>query len=103
MVSAINLFGSNYDPEHYKILQELMKLGISPSGNPSIDKSKLQQAKNELIEKIQAKQEQSSDNEFSAQVIAPVDFTQDPQRADMELQRLGAMTVAELNRLYFGI
>ena len=56
MVAAISSLGvHNYDPEYQRILQELMRFGIAPSGNKNIDKGKLEQAKTELIQKIQTK------------------------------------------------
>ena len=58
MVAAVSAIGPHSDPEYLRILQELMKLGIAPSGNKSVDKSKLEQAKLELIQKIQIKQEE---------------------------------------------
>ena len=59
MVAAVQAIHSAYsDPEYLRILQELMKLGIAPSGNKSIDKMKLEQAKAELIQKIQTRQEE---------------------------------------------
>lgn len=102
MVAAISSIHSYTDPEYLRILQELMKLGIAPSGNKSVDKAKLEQAKAELIEKIQKKEEENITS-LNPQAIAPVYSVQDSKRAEMEEQRLGAMTVSELNRLYFGI
>lgn len=100
MVAAVHAIGSYSDPEYLRILQELMKLGIAPSGNKSIDKAKLEQAKTELIEKIQTKQNEEQKQSIQVQ---PLEAIQDTQRSRMEEQRLGAMTVAELNRMYFGI
>lgn len=102
MIPAISSINSYSDPEYLRILQELMKLGIAPSGNKEIDKSKLNKAKQELIEKIKTKEE--NDNKSARfQPLNPVEENEDPKRAEMEEQRLGAMTVAELNRLFFHI
>ena len=102
MIQAISPVGGYVDSEYMKILQELMKLGIAPSGNKSIDKAKLEQAKQELIEKIKTK-ENNDLNENKTQPPNPVDGTDNSKRAEMEEQRLCAMTVAELNRIYFHI
>ena len=104
MVAAINAISSSgYDAEYQRILQELMRLGISPSGNKTIDKGKLEQAKTELIQKIQNKNQEEEKNELQVEIIGAVQDSQDSKRAQMEEQRLGAMTLAELNRMYFGI
>ncbi len=104
MVAAINAISSSgYDAEYQRILQELMRLGISPSGNKTIDKGKLEQAKTELIQKIQNKNQEEEKNELQVETIGAVQDSQDSKRAQMEEQRLGAMTIAELNRMYFGI
>lgn len=104
MVAAINaISSSSYDAEYQRILQELMRLGISPSGNKTIDKGKLEQAKTELIQKIQNKNQEEEKNELQVETIGAVQDSQDAKRAQMEEQRLGAMTIAELNRMYFGI
>ena len=103
MVAAISAINSYTDPEYMRILQELMALGIAPSGNKTIDKSKLENAKAQLIEKIQHKEKEEKASSGYTQALSPVNETQDDKRVEMEEQRLGAMTVAELNRLYFGI
>lgn len=100
MVAAISAIGSHSDPEYLRILQELMKLGIAPSGNKSVDKSKLEQAKIELMQKIQAKQEEEQKQELKVQ---PLEAAKNSQRAELEVERLGAMNVAELNKIYFGL
>lgn len=91
------------DAEYQRIIQELKALGINPSGNKETDKAKLTQAKLELVQKIEAKQEEDDKQKLQVQPIAPVDESQNAARSQLEEQRLGAMTVAELNRLYFGI
>ena len=68
-----------------------MKLGITPSGNKYIDKSRLQSALEEkeeqfVLAKIQANPQNS-----------------DSERLELEELRTGAMTIAELNKLFHGI
>ena len=66
MVAAVQAIHSAYsDPEYLRILQELMKLGIAPSGNKSIDKTKLEQAKAELIQKNSNKTGGRTKTEFA--------------------------------------
>ena len=104
-VGAIDSYisGAYTDPEYLRILQELRALGLAPSGNKEIDKAKVQRAKAELIEKIQEKEKVQNNNSLQVQTVDPVDDSQNSKRAELEEQRLGAMTVAELNRLYFHI
>lgn len=105
MINAIAPINGFSDPEEMRIIRELMQLGLTATGNKSIDKSKLEQAKSELINKIQQKDEsnQAYGVGNQAQLLAPVDETQDAKRSEMEVQRLGAMNVAELNKIYFGL
>ena len=104
MIQAISPIINPYsDPEYLRILQELMRLGIAPSGNKNIDKAKLEQAKTELIEKIQQKETNNQKQELQVQPMSPVDNVQDAKRTEMEEQRLGAMNIAELNKIYFNL
>lgn len=57
MIHAIRAISSYSDPEYQRIIQKLRKLGIMPSGDPGIDRTKLNQAKAELLKKIQSKEE----------------------------------------------
>ena len=100
-VSRIN--GISSDAEYIRIIQELRALGIAPSGNKTVDAQKLTQAKNELVQRIKNREETNEMQELNVQVLSPVDETQYAQKSEMEEQRLGAMTVAQLNRLYFRI
>ena len=99
-----SICSSSYtDAKYQRILQELMRLGIAPSGNKSVDKNKLEQAKTELIQKIQTRNNEEEKQSLQVQPLEGVKDTQDSKRAQMEEQRLGAMTLTELNRMYFGI
>ncbi len=104
MISAINIAsGHSVDAEYLRIIQELRRFGLTPTGNKGTDKARLEQAKSELVEKIQNKEYEENMKSVQVQPMAPVDEAENAKRSDMEVQRLGAMTVAELNRLYFGL
>ncbi len=103
MVAAISAINYYSDPEYLRLLQELMRFGIAPSGDKNVDRGKLEQAKTELIQKIQNQQQEDNSQGFQVQSSEGVKNTQDSERAQMEESRIGAMTVGELNRLYFGI
>lgn len=100
MIHAISPIGSYSDPEYLRILRELMKLGIAPSGNKAVDKGKLERAKEELVQKIQNKEFEQQKKELQ---IQPLEAAKEVEKSRLEELRPGAMTVAELNRLYFGI
>lgn len=102
-ISAIHSSIGSIDPEYMRIILELRRLGLTPSGNKEIDKSKLARAKEELITKIKSHEQNINNENLQIQTIAPADEIENSKRAEMEEQRLGAMTIAELNRLYFGI
>ncbi len=104
MIQALgNVSGLSIDAEYLRIIQELRRLGITPSGDKNIDAQKLAQAKTELVHKIQKKEEIKSAESLGVQVVNSVDESYNSERAEMEEQRLGAMAVAELNRIYFGL
>ena len=100
MIRQIKI-GNSHDAEYFRIIRELKALGIVPSGNKNIDKNKLKQAKQALIDKIVDKQESKFENNI--QKIQPPEIVEEPKVTEMEEKRLGAMKVAELNRLYFKI
>ena len=100
---TIGSIGSYHDAECQRIVRELQSLGIAPSGNKATDRSKLALAKAELVEKIQHKQKEEQRATLQVQPIDAVDSSEYAHRTEMEEQRLGAMNIAELNRLYFGI
>ncbi len=101
MVAAIGAVGSYQDAEYTRILKELMQAGLTSSGNKSADKSRLNQAKLELIQKIQTKQAEEVKQDIQVQ---PLEATQNSQHTpQMEQERVGAMTLAELNKIYFGL
>ena len=68
--------------------------------NKNIDKAKLQQAKAELLQKNKEQNQNENNQNFQ---LAQIDKYENPEREKLEELRPGAMTVAELNRFYFGI
>ena len=88
------------DSEHQRIIQELLQLGISPTYNKSADKALLAKAKAELIRKIQNKDDESKLSSHQVQSYSYQDDNEYQFRADLEEKRLGAMTLAELNKFF---
>ena len=103
MIQAISPLTQFADPEYLRIKQELMSLGVAPTGSKEIDKAKLHEAKEELVQKIQEKDVKTRTQELQVQPMNPVDETADAKRSEMEQQRLGAVQVSELLKLYHGL
>ena len=102
MINAIgNAAGLSIDAEHLRIIQELRQIGLEPTGIKSTDAQKLAKAKAELIQKIHKKEEVNATQSLGVQIINSVDEKFYAEHSEMEQQRLGAMTLAELNRYYF--
>ena len=106
----IQALGSNnrsgIDAEYMRMMQEMRAFGLSPSGNKTEDAQKLNQAKTELVQRVQkqdANNNNNSSQELGIQVINQVDGSEYAQRSEMEEQRLGAMNIAALNKFYFGL
>jgi hypothetical protein len=94
VIQAVGAIGQYSDSEYLRIIQELMKLGISPSGNKYIDKIKLGQA--------QRQQEQS---QFQVSQVQDDSLNTDEQseRANMEISKVGATNLAEINKVLLGL
>ena len=93
MIQAILPIGQDYDSEYLRIIQELRKYGLSPTGNKEVDRGRLAQAKKEFVENLQERYD----------INLPNAEETDPERLSLEEQRPGAMAVARLNRLLLGI
>lgn len=87
MIQAIGAINKYTDPEYIRILMELRKLGITPSGNKTIDRQKLVDAKRHLEEKFEIKKETAPNIE----------------REKLEEQRTGATALAEINKILLGL
>lgn len=104
-IQAIGIGGiHNIDYEHKRIINELQALGITPTYDKNIDRAKLNAEKSKLIDKIshkiEHKNEQANTN-FKDTVVAY--HQTDEERINLEEQKPGAMTLSELNKIYFGL
>ena len=91
MIHAIRAISSYSDPEYQRIIQELRKLGITPSGDPGIDRTKLNQEKAELLKKIQSKEEEKFSDNFQSDLSYQQDSV-DSKRAIKEEQIVETIT-----------
>lgn len=103
-IQAIGIGGLNkIDYEHQRIISELLAMGISPTYDKNADKEKLEAEKIKLIEKISNKAEHKEElpPKFEDTIVAY--HQPDSERVKLEESKLGAMTLAELNKIYFGL
>ena len=91
MIPAVGAINPNHctDPEYIRILMELRKLGITPSGSKAIDRQKLADEKRRLEEKFEVKHSDSNKNQL--------------ERENLEKQRIGATALAEINKILLGL
>lgn len=92
-----------YDYEYYRIILQLRELGITPSGDKEQDKIKLNSEKNKIIQAIKTKVKNKDEEEKSFEKTLNAIELVSSERQQMELERLGAQNVAELNRIYFSL
>ena len=105
MVQAIGRnLSYGIDAEYLRVMRDLLSLGIPPSGDKQMDARRLGLAGAELVQRINNNQETSNSNQaLGIQIISPVDESEYLQRSEMEEQRLGAVNIALLNKIYFGL
>ena len=79
-------------PSNYKEIKRRLKmLGLAPTGNPELDRSRLKQAINNKVEKLEeAKKQEKKDEEIQLE-------------KSYEENRLGAQAIAEQNKFFFGL
>ena len=78
---------SSYD----EIIRRLKALGLTPTGNPSLDRSRLQAEINRRVETVKEVKKAEKDQEERA------------IEKQLEDERLGAKTLAENNKHFFGL
>ena len=92
MIQAIGPIGGVEDPEYKRIIEELRKLGIRPTGNKQIDKTRLTEIKSKQAEKV-----------LESQIQKSSDDNTDKEREQLERVKVGAMQLAELNKILLNI
>lgn len=89
MIQAVGAIDHNSDPEYIRILMALRKLGITPSGNKTVDRQKLVDEKNRLLAKFEIKKTEIDKNQS--------------EREEMEKERIGATALADINKILLGL
>ena len=83
---------SYFDSEYYRIVLELRRLGITPSGNRDLDKSKLQQVKQKINE-VESKA-------FAIDEYIEYADEEEQIRSQLEEEKVGASILSDLNRYF---
>ncbi|MBQ4114701.1 hypothetical protein IJD34_04790 [bacterium] len=91
MLNAISKLHPYENDEHRRIVQELIALGLTPSGNLYIDKYKLNKAKEAEVTEFSL----ANPNTTIAEDYAAT--------AQLEESRIGATQLAKINRLLLGL
>lgn len=91
MILPILGFSTSIPSKYEEIIRRLRMLGLEPTGNIELDKSRLKQAINKRIEKIEETkkiEKEKEENSFEKELAE---------------KRIGAHALSEQNRFYFGI
>ena len=91
MILPILGFSTNIPSKYEEIIRRLRMLGLEPTGNIELDKSRLKQAIDKKIEKF----EENKKNEKEIEEIS--------KEKELAEKRLGAQTLSEQNRFLFGL
>ena len=91
MIVSILAINTSIPSDYEEIKRRLKMLGLAPTGNPQLDKSRLQQAINSKVEKLEEKKEELENLEESN------------IKKHLEEERLGAQALAEHNKFFFGL
>lgn len=83
----------NCDYEYLRIMRELQKYGVTPTKNKELDKAKLNEIKDKEIQAeliVEQRIESHRDDSYE-------------RRKQLEELKIGAMTLAEINRVLHGL
>jgi len=89
----------NFDYEYQRIIKELIALGITPTGNKSSDRTRLQIEKSRLAN-IEEKESVENKNFINTLFEAHNEMT---NKNPLQEEWQGANCLADLNRMYFNI
>lgn len=91
MISFVCGISTNIPSRYDEIIRRLKMLGLAPTGNPTLDKSRLQAEINRRVEKLE--EEKKVEKEQEKREI----------EKKSEEEGLGAKTLAEHNKFFFGL
>ena len=91
MISFISGISTTIPSRYDEIIRRLKMLGLSPTGDPTVDKSRLQAEINRRVEKVEEVKKAEKDQEEMA------------IEKQLEEERLGAKKLAEYNKHFFGL
>ena len=91
MIVSISGISTSIPSDYEEIKRRLRMLGLAPTGNPQLDKSRLQAAIKTRVEKIEETKKKEDDEE------------EKKIQEHLEEERLGAQALAEQNKFFFGL
>ena len=91
-IGALNAYVRHIDPEYMRIIQEMLALGLTPTGDKEADRATLEAEKKRLAEKALKAREANIQNN-----------SDNKEKSEMEIQKAGAMNLAELNKILLGL
>lgn len=91
MISFVSGISTAIPSAYDEVIKRLKALGLSPTGNPALDRSRLQAEINRRVEKVE--EEKKVEKEQEKRAI----------EKQLEEERLGAKTLAEHNKFFFGL
>ncbi len=97
LMSACMSVNGGIDPEYLRIIRELRALGIEPTGDKTVDKRKLEEAKKVMnLQKTDISKYKDSENTRYSNV------TQENEQHNENLaeQMAGTLQLSELNKLF---
>lgn len=92
MIVSIGGISTSIPLEYAEIIMKLKKLGLTPTGNPVIDRARLVQAIDEKVKELEEKKKEEAKK---------IETTEEHRR--LEEQKLGAQALAEQKKLFFGL
>lgn len=91
MISFVSGISTAIPNRYDEIIRRLKLLGLSPTGDPTVDRSRLQAEINRRVEKVEEVKKEEKEQEERA------------IEKQLEEERLGAKTLAEHNKFFFGL
>lgn len=91
MIVSISGISTSIPSSYEEIKRRLRQLGLSPSGNYEVDKSRLKQAINSKVEKAEEKKKE--------------DIKEEERNVEKRLEekKLGAQALSEQNKFFFNL
>lgn len=91
MIVCISGLSLSIPSDYEEIKRRLRMLGLSPTGNVSLDRSRLQTAIKQKVEKLEEQKKEIKEME------------EDSELRQLEEEKKGAEAIAQQNKFFFGL